>query len=499
MALGAWVVRALLAAVFAAAGASKARNRKATADAARGFGVPGRVAGLSAVALPLVEFGVAAGLALPASARWAAAVAIGLLLLFSMLVGVALVRGRHVACHCFGSLNTKPAGVRTIARNAALLAAAAFVWFQPATGAADVLAGAEPGWVVGVIVATLLIAAVAFQAWWLQQLLAQQGRLMARVGVLEAAVAGDPVARDAAGTAAPRGLPVGAAAPAFALEAVDGSRRSLAELIARGRPVALVFSAPRCAACTVMLPDLARWQREHEARLTIAVVGAGSASGQRAKAARHGLRDVLADPDRDVAQAYRSHGTPAAVLVGTDGLIASELVLGPQAVRDLLIGLSPVVAAPRRPTHRIARGVGTPAPKIDLPDLEGRPTTIGAATAATGEETLLLFWNPDCGFCRKMVPDLKALEASQGGPRLVVISRGSVEANRETGLEGTTVLDDAGTAMQRYGIRGTPSAVLVDDRGRIVSAPAAGASAVLALARGDGLATASRRPAAAGE
>ncbi len=27
-----------------------------------------------------------------------------------------------------------------------------------------------------------------------------------------------------------------------------------------------------------------------------------------------------------------------------------------------------------------------------------------------GEETMVLFWNPGCGFCQQMLPDLKAWE-----------------------------------------------------------------------------------------
>jgi thiol-disulfide isomerase/thioredoxin len=48
----------------------------------------------------------------------------------------------------------------------------------------------------------------------------------------------------------------------------------------------------------------------------------------------------------------------------------------------------------------------------------------------------VLFWNPGCGFCRQMLPDVKEWEARapEGAPRLLVVSAGSEEANKEMGL-----------------------------------------------------------------
>ena len=57
---------------------------------------------------------------------------------------------------------------------------------------------------------------------------------------------------------------------------------------------------------------------------------------------------------------------------------------------------------------------------------------------------MVLFWNPGCGFCRKMVDELKEWEANppKGAPRLLVVSTGTVEANQALGLQSTTVLDE---------------------------------------------------------
>jgi thiol-disulfide isomerase/thioredoxin len=102
-----------------------------------------------------------------------------------------------------------------------------------------------------------------------------------------------------------------------------------------------------------------------------------------------------------------------------------------------------------------------------------------------GKKTLLLFWNPSCGFCQQMLADLKAWEAEppQGAPTLLVVSTGSVEVNQALGLRSPVLLDERSTVGPRFGVHGTPIAVLVDAESKIASGIAAGAPDVFALAR----------------
>ena len=95
-----------------------------------------------------------------------------------------------------------------------------------------------------------------------------------------------------------------------------------------------------------------------------------------------------------------------------------------------------------------------------------------------------------------MLPDLKAWEANppHGAPRLLVVSAGAVDANCEQGFKAAVVLDQAFTVGRAFGANGTPSAMLVDDEGKIASELAVGAPAVLALAgRGRARSTLRRR------
>ena len=65
---------------------------------------------------------------------------------------------------------------------------------------------------------------------------------------------------------------------------------------------------------------------------------------------------------------------------------------------------------------------------------------------------------------------------------MLVVSTGTVEANKALGLQSTVVLDEDFTVAPEFGATGTPMAVLVNAEGNIASELAAGAPAVLALA-----------------
>jgi len=127
--------------------------------------------------------------------------------------------------------------------------------------------------------------------------------------------------------------------------------------------------------------------------------------------------------------------------------------------------------------------IGDQAPPLKLPNIEGAVVSL---ESYLGSETLVLFWNPHCGFCNHMLRKLKAWEANipAGAPKLLVVSTGSVEDNRAEGLSSPVVLDSSFSARAAFGVNGTPSAILVDSEGKIASEVAVGAYAVLKLTHG---------------
>jgi thiol-disulfide isomerase/thioredoxin len=192
---------------------------------------------------------------------------------------------------------------------------------------------------------------------------------------------------------------------------------------------------------------------------------------------------VLVDRELRVYESYEAAGTPSAVLISPAGRIASPLAAGAGAIEELLErALAGEFDAGGRAEEGLA--LGGQAPELRLPVLGGGHLRFDELR---GEETLLLFWNPDCGFCQAMRDELRALEREAGreGPRLVVVSSGDEEATRADGFRSTVLLDPAFAAGEAFGAGGTPMAVLLDAEARVASPVAGGAEAVLELLRAE--------------
>ncbi|HEX5221932.1 MAG TPA: redoxin domain-containing protein [Verrucomicrobiae bacterium] len=174
--------------------------------------------------------------------------------------------------------------------------------------------------------------------------------------------------------------------------------------------------------------------------------------------------------------------------------------------------------------------LGSDAPDFELPDLSGQRKSLAQFR---GRSVLLIFFNPDCGFCREMMPKLAAVAAGfqpavEGGilppgtgislaesqesskasppvannsagleaqlnggpggppPQLLILTTGDAEKNREF-FAGHRVgcpvlLQNDGEVAKAYQAHGTPSGYLISAEGRIASPLAMGADALLALA-----------------
>jgi len=499
------IARVVLAVVFFVAGVTKLADLKGSRQALLDFGVPSRLAAPGGLLLPLAELAVAVALMLPVSAWWGALAALTLLLLFVAGIGYNLARGQHPDCHCFGQVYSRPIGWSTLLRNLILAGVAGFfVGFGrtiPSLSAFSWLSALTLPEYLALGGGLLLLALLVGEGWLIFAMLRQQGRLLLRLEELEGRMAGVPVPQPSpteASAAPSAGLPVGTVAPGFALSGLYGETITLDFLRASGKPVLLLFSDPGCGPCSVLMPEVGRWQQDYADKLTVTLISRGSLETNRAKASEHGISQVLLQRDREISEAYRGRGTPGAVLVRPDGTIGSPLALGTDAIRALVagaVGLPILQGVPlngnghgngslpivKQPTPAVASNIGMPAPAFSLPDLSGKPVHL---SDFVGSPTLLLFWNPGCGFCQRMLDDLKGWEANPpvGAPKLLLVSTGSIEANQALGLRSSVVLDQNMSVGSKFGANGTPMAVLVDAQGNVASELAIGAPAVMALA-----------------
>jgi peroxiredoxin len=485
--------RLLLAATLLLAGAAKLADRAGSRKAIIDFGLPAALAPTLGLLVPVAEL-LTAVLLLPLATAWIGAIgAATLLLVFMGLIGYNLALGRRPECHCFGQIHSEPVGWLTMVRNVVLAALAGLVvWQGPervGVSAFAWLGDLTIGEAVGLVLGVLGLAGVAALTWFLTQILAQQGRILTRLEALEARPAGGPVPTASPTTArngtpaAPQGLPVGAPAPAFTLPDLEGRRTSLADLLAPRKPVLLLFVDPNCGPCSALLPEAANWPREHSDMFTLVLMSRGTPKDNRKKVAgNHGFRHVLLQEKYEVSERYSTLGTPSAVLVRPDGRMASFVAPGADAIKALVARTVASPASTPRPENAVTTpAVGASAPAIRLRGLDERWIEL---KHFRGHDTLVLFWNPGCGFCQRMREDLKAWEAKEepGKPNLLVVSTGDVEPNRAENFKSPLALDPNFAVAKSFGAGGTPSAVLVDGEGRIASAVAVGAQAVFALA-----------------
>ena len=516
------LARIILAVVFLVAGIGKLLDLKGSKSAMLGFGLPESLATPAAIVLPIVEL-ITALLLIPTQTAWWGAI-LSFLLLGAFVAGIAynMSKGRAPDCHCFGQIHSEPAGPRTLIRNGLLGAVALFIilfgtdrWsFSHGNAGASLLGwmGDLSTWeIIATILFIALIVAVAAIGYVLVHLLGQNGRVLLRLDALEAgqpAGAADGIAAAPTAPAAPAmGLPVGTPAPTFKLEGLHGEVLTLDAVRSNGLPTMLLFTDPTCGPCNALLPEVGRWQRENAGKLNIAVITSGTADANKSKANEHGISNVLLQQNRSVSTEYKAPGTPSAVLIDRNGNIASPVSGGGDSIRQLLNstaglaaarpgaapstaqaaavaangGSAPKPAAPAAPQR--PNLVGTDAPAMELPDLDGKTVKL---TDYAGKQALLVFWNPGCGFCKKMADDLKAWENDKpaGAPEVILVSTGTIEANKAMGFKSTTVIDEGFSTGRAFGATGTPSAVLIDPTGKIASEVSVGGPNVIALASG---------------
>jgi peroxiredoxin len=477
------IARIILAAVFAAAGLAKLADRAGTRRAVVEFGAPERFAGALGLLVPVAELAVAALLVPAQTAIYGAIGGLVLLAVFSAAIAWNLARGRTPDCHCFGQLHSAPAGWRTLGRNAVL----ALVALVALVGAVNEPDASATAWIADLGGPELLALAVAVSAVVLLSvgafaflsLMRSYGRVLVRLDRVEAALADAGIDFEADETIPEIGLEPGTPAPEFSLTSTRGETVTLDSLTAAGVPALLVFTSPRCGPCATLLPTAAGWQRDYADELTVAFLSNGSHEEIRAEAEEHELEHVLLDDDGTVSETFEASGTPSAVLIAADGTIASWVASGSQWIERLVAETT--AGAPEDE----GLPLGAEAPAIELPTLDGEPLSLAELR---GHNSLLLFWNPSCGFCRAMHEDLLAFERSANGvtPRLVVISSGDAESTREEGFQSLVLLDEGFAAGSSFAANGTPMAVLLDADGRVASRVVAGADAVLELAGANG-------------
>ncbi len=349
------VARLLLSAVFFLAGIAKLADRKGASKALHDFGLPAALAHPLSWLLSIAEIAVAVALVPVALAWYGAWAALALLAIFGIGIGIALARGRKPDCHCFGQLHSAPVGRSTFIRNGILAGVAAWLVSRGPLRAGPPLwqhlASAGDDERRFFLIAACAMCFLIFRA--LRRKDPEQEADSTAVDGEDSAQAEtdipaaerqlDPELQKILETGT--GWPIGTPAPDFTLTDITGQQCSLQSLRDKGRTICLIFSSPFCEPCRALWPSITRWARDHDQALNLIVISRGSAAENLAKQNDFELSRVLVQPGFELSEAYGVSATPAAVLVGADGLIQSQLAVGRDDIRQLID--ASVQASPR--------------------------------------------------------------------------------------------------------------------------------------------------------
>ncbi len=350
--------RLFLAAVFLLAGVSKLRDRKGSSKAFNDFGLPQVLARPLSLLLSTAEVLVAIALVPVALAWYAACGALALLVLFVGAIGVNLARGRRPDCRCFGQLHSAPVGWKTLARNGVLTALAGWLVLRgplqlgPPLGSHLASAGEDERRLF--IIASCILCFLLFRALRRTEEQPESVSIASQLAWESEDEEDEPEQRPrprprprAPRPALPEesmppriipegGLPIGTPAPEFELPSMTGETRSLQWFREQGKTIFILFSNPYCDPCRALWPYVSKWMREHEASLSFVVISRRAGKGNSAKLSDAMVSRVLLQREFEISDSYGCTATPAALLIGADGLIQSEVAVGREAIQELI-------------------------------------------------------------------------------------------------------------------------------------------------------------------
>ncbi|HEY2603267.1 MAG TPA: MauE/DoxX family redox-associated membrane protein [Thermoleophilaceae bacterium] len=159
--------------------------------------------------------------------------------------------------------------------------------------------------------------------------------------------------------------------------------------------------------------------------------------------------------------------------------VAAQLLFSWQLFRQngrLIVRIRALEEGPPAAPARHGLDPGEVAPPFALPDLDGRPLTLGDLLAR-GRTVALVFSDPGCGACIDLLPALARAERERGDLTLALVTTGEALENRMR-LDGaglsTVLLQDEHEVAKAYEVKGMPAATLVDLSGRIAGKLAVG-------------------------
>ena len=289
---------------------------------------------------------------------------------------------------------------------------------------------------------------------------------------------------------------IGQQAKPFTLTTVDG--KPVGGDAFQGKITILDFWAPNCGFCKKQIPRLEALRQEYEPK---GVRFVAVAQTMRKKYEVEELMDIYKglnfngelalDLDNTVGPLFGATGFPTMSIVGKKGVIEAVNV-GNKADLEQLVKTqldlmlagkpvpkpegSPVEKKDQRRSKRPAEElVGQPVPTFSATTTDGKPVS---NETTKNQITVLDFWAPNCGFCKKQIPRLEPLREKYEakGVRFVALAQTMRKEYPEQevqdiykglGFHGELVLDPKNTVGHAFKATSFPTMSIVGKSGKV--------------------------------
>ena len=347
----------ILVVTLTASGIAKAKDPSSTVEGILNLGLDSVAPlKLTPAVLPWAELVLAAGLLFAPGPLFPvfAIASCALMVFYLVVIARALATGRTEGCNCFGKKSAAPVSRYTLIRNIALTVAgiltvvASFVGGKAVVYELVGLNGSGWLWAVGA-------GLIALTLWAIQrgESLAEPAPDIPEVVLPSAADESEDYVR----------VPI----PYASIYTTDGRVTTLRDM-SRVQARVLFFASPTCGSCTPILKTIPRWQKLLPQLGLHPVFSSEEKIHQAHKLEKldEGV-EALVDP-KHAAMHNFGRGTPMAVILGSDGMLAGGPVAGTSDVKQLMDDLLVEFGAIKDPN----------APK------EAQPAQAAASASAAG-------------------------------------------------------------------------------------------------------------------
>ena len=349
----------ILVVTLTASGIAKAKDPSSTVEGILNLGLDSVAPlKLTPAVLPWAELVLAAGLLFAPGPLFPvfAIASCALMVFYLVVIARALATGRTEGCNCFGKKSAAPVSRYTLIRNIALTIAGILTVVASFAGGKAVvyelvgLNGSGWLWAVGAVL-------IALTLWAIQrgESLAEPAPDIPEVVLPSAADESEDYVR----------VPI----PYASIYTTDGRVTTLRDM-SRVQARVLFFASPTCGSCTPILKTIPRWQKLLPQLGLHPVFSSEEKIRQAHKLEKldEGV-EALVDP-KHAAMHNFGRGTPMAVILGSDGMLAGGPVAGTSDVKQLMDDLLVEFGAIKDPN----------APK------EAQPAQAAASAAGASEQ-----------------------------------------------------------------------------------------------------------------